>query len=125
MDSVEREIINIEKSMVKLFNEKKFDEIIKYFSKNFIGFSSTKHQRLNSISQLKKTFDHYVGDKVKFSIKNMQVKIYGESALTTFYWKVEMEKRKKSTFVEGRGSHLFLFIENKWQIVHEHFSRAH
>ena len=42
MDEIQKELVNIEKSIVKLFNEKKIKEILQFFSKDFIGFSSTK-----------------------------------------------------------------------------------
>jgi len=127
MDSIERSLVDIEKSMVKHFNKKETDEILKYFSTNFVGFSSTQHNRLTKLSQLKKTFLYYLteGDKVKFSINNIKVKIYGELALTTFYWEVQLQKKKKTKVVNGRASHLFLLIDTEWKIVHEHFSKAH
>jgi ketosteroid isomerase-like protein len=127
MDTIEKALADIEKSMVKLFNKKEIDKILKYFSQNFIGFSSTKHDRITQLSQLKKTFLYYLtgGDKVKYSIRNLKVKIYGELALTTFYWRVDIQKKQKTKAVEGRGSHLFLLIDTDWKIVHEHFSKAH
>ena len=57
--SVEKELANIEKSIVALFNKKDIDGILKYFSPDYVGFSSTKHERLTKIAQLKKTFFHY------------------------------------------------------------------
>ena len=56
MDSIEREIVNIEKSIVKLFNKPDIDSILMYFSEDFAGFSSTRHERIIKLSQLKKTF---------------------------------------------------------------------
>jgi len=127
MDDIQKEIVEIEKSIVKLFNEQKITDILKYFQSDFIGFSSTKHERVTSLSQLKKTFLHYLdeGDQVKYSIRNLKVKIYGEAALATFYWKVDLKKKKKTKTINGRASHIFLIGENGWRIVHEHFSRAH
>ena len=127
MDAVQKDIAHIEKNIVKLFNQKKIDEILHYFSKNFIGFSSTQHERITSRPQLKKTFLHYLeeGDEVTYSIKNLHVKIYGEGALSTFYWNVDITKRKRTKTIHGRGSHVFLISENGWQIVHEHYSKAH
>ena len=127
MDAVQKDIAHIERSIVKLFNEKKIDKILQHFSKNFIGFSSTQHERITSRTKLKKTFLHYLdeGDEVKYSIKNLNVKIYGEGALSSFYWTVEITKRKKTKTIHGRGSHVFLITENGWHIVHEHYSKAH
>ena len=97
MDAIQKMFADIEKQMVKLYNEKKIDEILQYFSDNFVGFSSTKHERITKLSQLKKTFLHYLseGDPVKYSIKNIKVDIYGESVLTSFYWRVNIHKGKK------------------------------
>jgi ketosteroid isomerase-like protein len=127
MDAIEQSLVDIERAMVKYFNKKDIGSILQFFSDNFVGFSSTKHERLTKLSQIKNTFHYYLqeGDKVKYSIKNVKVKIYGESALLTFYWKVDIEKRGKTKTVEGRGSHVFLLVEDDWEIVHEHFSKAH
>ena len=127
MDAIQTDIANIEKSIVKYFNKKDIKSILNLFSQDFVGFSSTKHQRLTSLSQLKKTFLHYLdeGDKVTYKIKSLQVKIYGESALTTFYWTVSIEKKKKVKTIDGRGSHIYLMRDNVWKIVHEHYSKAH
>jgi ketosteroid isomerase-like protein len=127
MDAIERELADIEKGIVKSFNEQNLKEILSYFDKNFVGFSSTQHDRLTSLTALKKTFQHYLaeGDTVTYSIKNVKVKIYGESALTSFYWKVDIQKKKKVKSIDGRGSHVFLMRENGWKIVHEHYSKAH
>ena len=127
MDTIEKDLVNVEKSIVKLFNNGEINKILQHFRKDFIGFSSTKHERLTSLSQLKKTFKHYLeeGEKVTYKIKNLKVKIYGEGALTTFYWQVDIEKRKKTKSIHGRGSHVFLMLDDGWKIVHEHYSKAH
>jgi ketosteroid isomerase-like protein len=128
MDDIQKEIVDIEKSIVKLFNEKNIKEILTYFSKDFVGFSSTKHDRVPNLTQLKKTFLHYLdeGDQVVYAIKNLKVKIYGEAALTTFYWTVELKKgKRKPKLINGRGSHVFLMLDDGWSIVHEHYSKAH
>ena len=127
MDAIEKELAEIEKGIVKSFNEQNLKDTLSYFDKNFVGFSSTQHDRLTSLSALKKTFQHYLeeGDKVTYSVKNVKVKIYGESALTTFYWQVDIQKKKKVKIIDGRGSHVFLIRENGWKIVHEHYSKAH
>ena len=128
MDEIQKEIVNIEKSIVKLFNEKKIKEIPNHFSKNFVGFSSTKHERLTNLTQLKKTFHHYLeeADSLVYNISNLKVKIYGEAALSTFYWTVELKKgKRKPKLINGRGSHVFLMLDEGWSIVHEHYSKAH
>jgi len=128
MDSIQKEIVTIERSIVKLFNERNIKDILKYFSKDFVGFSSTKHKRVPNLTQLKKTFLHYLeeGDEVIYAIQNLKVKIYGEAALSTFYWTVELKKgKRKPKLINGRGSHIFLMLDGVWSIVHEHYSKAH
>ena len=127
MDAIEKELAEIEKGIAKSFNEQNLKGTLSCFDKNFVGFSSTQHDRLTSLSALKKTFQHYLeeGDKVTYSVKNVKVKIYGECALTTFYWQVDIQKKKKVKGIDGRGSHVFLMREDGWKIVHEHYSKAH
>ena len=127
MDAIQKELADKEKAMVKLFNAQKIDPILDFFDDNFIGFSSTKHERLTRKSQLKKTFLHYLdeGEKVKYSIKNIKVDILGECALTSFYWHVDIHKKKKVKSLNGRASHVFIQDLDDWKIVHEHFSKAH
>ena len=127
MDSIEQGVADIEKTMMKLFNKGDVNGILKLFNDDFVGFSSTKHERLTNLSQLKKTFLYYLkeGDSVKYSIKNLKVKIIGESALSTFYWQVDIKKKKKVKSIDGRGSHVFILRDDQWKIVHEHFSKAH
>ena len=128
MDEIQKEIVNIEKSIVKSFNERNIKDTMKFFSKDFVGFSSTKHDRVPNLTQLKKTFLHYLeeGDEVIYAIQNLKVKIYGEAALSTFYWTVELKKgKRKPKLINGRGSHVFLMLDEGWSIVHEHYSKAH
>ena len=128
MDDIQKEIVNIEKSIVKSFNERNIKQILAYFSKDFVGFSSTKHERVPNLTQLKKTFLHYLdeGDEVIYAIQNLKVKIYGEAALSTFYWTVQLKKgKRKPKLINGRGSHVFLMLDEGWSIVHEHYSKAH
>lgn len=127
MDSIERQLVDIEKAIVALFNKKDIKSILKFFAPEFTGFSSTRHERITSHAQLKKTFLHYLdeGDPVKYSINGIKAKIFGEGALTTFYWKVEIHKKNKVRTVEGRGSHMFIMLDTGWTIVHEHYSKAH
>ena len=127
MDAIEQGLADIEKAMVKLFNKGDVDGILKLFNDDFVGFSSTKHERLTKLAQLKKTFLFYLkeGDSVKYSIKNLKVKIIGESALATFYWQVDIRKKNKVKSIDGRGSHVFILKDDQWKIIHEHFSKAH
>jgi len=126
MDSFEKEVVQIEKSIVTYFNQKNINGILNFFLKDFIGFSSTRHERITSVGQLKKTFLYYLreGDKVTYSINGLKVHIYGEFALATFYWKVNIRKKRKVQNVNGRGSHVFVLQEDTWKIIHEHYSKT-
>jgi len=127
MDIFVKAISDIEKSIVKYFNEKNVNGILSFFIKKFVGFSSTRHDRITNLGQLRKTFLYYLkeGDKVTYSINGLKVHIYGELALATFYWKVTIRKGKKIKSVNGRGSHVFMMQDEGWKIVHEHYSKAH
>jgi ketosteroid isomerase-like protein len=127
MDIFEKTIVNIEKSIVTYFNEKNIGAILGLFVKDFTGFSSTRYERLNGLTQLKNTYIFYLkaGDKVTYSINGLKVRILGESAFATFYWKVDIRKKKKRSSITGRGSHVYLMQDDSWKIVHEHYSKAH
>lgn len=127
MDAIQKEFADKERMMVKLFNAKDIDPILAFFDNSFVGFSSTKHERITKKSQLKKTFLHYLaeGEKVKYSIKSIKVDVLGECTVTSFYWQVDIHKKKKVKSLNGRASHVFLQEGDDWKIVHEHFSKAH
>lgn len=127
MDSIQKEFVTKEKAMVKLFNSGNIDAILDFFDDNFVGFSSTKHERITKKSQLKKTFLHYLdeGNPVNYSIKSIKVDILGECAVTSFYWQVDIHKKKKVKSLNGRASHVYMQEGEDWKIVHEHFSKAH
>ena len=56
MDTIRNALIDTEKSIVKLFNSGDVKGILAYFNTEFVGFSSTRHERLTGLSQLKKHF---------------------------------------------------------------------
>jgi ketosteroid isomerase-like protein len=124
MDFFEKTLVAIEKKIAELFNKKEINSILKFFSDDFEGFSSTQQKRLTSLSQLKKTFLYYLQQgEVHYSIENIKTHIYGETALATFYWKVEIKKGKRKINVQGRASHVFNYTDT-WKIVHEHYSKT-
>ena len=127
MDSIEKSIADIEHQIANHFNKGEIDDILTFFSDNFVGFSSTHHKLINKKTDLKATFLHYLheGDKLQYSISDLDVRIYGEAASCSFYWKVVITKNKRKKTINGRGSHLFLQDIDGWQIVHEHYSKTH
>ena len=123
MDFFEKSLVAIEKKITELFNKKQIDPILKFFDDDFEGFSSTQEKRLTSLAQLKKTFLYYLNQgEVNYSIEDIKTHIYGETALTTFYWKVEIKKGKQKINLHGRASHVFNYTDT-WRIVHEHYSK--
>jgi ketosteroid isomerase-like protein len=127
MDAIEQSVADVEHEIAELFNSGNIDGILEHFSSNFIGFSSTRHERVDDREQLKKTFLHYLdeGDRVTYSVSDISVRIYGEAASSSFYWEVQIEKGRKKSKIHGRGSHVFLQDLDGWKIVHEHYSKAH
>lgn len=122
--AAKQEILHMERQQEKNFNHHRFREILKQFGPGFVGFSSTKHARIAGRAALKKTFQHYLkqSPQVRYRIAQPKVQVFGNAAVASFYWTVTLGRRRK---VRGRGSHVFLKRGRRWQIVHEHFSRAH
>ena len=125
MDDIEKSFVEVEKKIAALFNKKDIKGILKIYRDDFMGFSSTKDTMIKGLPELKKTFLYYLkqGDKVKYSIKNVNACIYGETVLTTFLWTIEIKKGNKKTSVNGRASHVFILTDD-WYIVHEHYSKS-
>ncbi|MFB3815389.1 MAG: nuclear transport factor 2 family protein [Terriglobales bacterium] len=124
MTAVEREILRMEREQAASFNRRDLDAILNQFAPGFVGFSSTRHDRISGRTALKKTFLHYLGQspKVRYRVGQVRVQVFDGTAVASFYWTVELSRGRK---VEGRGSHVLVKRGGTWQIVHEHFSRAH
>jgi ketosteroid isomerase-like protein len=120
-------ILGIEKAMVGIFNAGKIRQLLDHFHPRVVGFSSTKQERITGRAAMKKTFDYYrqASGRMKYRISKPQVQVFGETAIVTFYWAVELGSGRPRHVIKGRGSHVFALKNRKWQIVHEHFSRAH
>ena len=127
MGAIEKQILEIEKQMVEAFNQGKVEEILKFFDKEIIGFSSTQHERLMGLDAMRNTFLYYLreADAVEYSITSPLIKSMTENcAVITFYWLVVMASGSKRREIHGRGTHLFHKKGDNWKIVHEHFSRT-
>ena len=128
MGAIEKQILEIEKKMVGAYNQGNIEEIVECFDSDVIGFSSTRHERLMGLDDMRETFLYYSKetDSLEFSITSPLIKIASdESAVMTFYWLVVMVSGKKRREIHGRGTHVFAKRGNDWKVVHEHFSRAH
>ena len=128
MGAIEKHVLEIEKQMVDAFNRGKVEEIIKYFDRDVIGFSSTRHERLMGLDDMRDTFLYYLkeSDSLEFNITSPLIKVvHEECAVMTFYWLVVMVAGVKRREIHGRGTHIFTKKGDEWKVVHEHFSRAH
>ena len=127
MASAEQIILAIEKELVRDFNAGKTSDLLSHFHPKVVGFSSTQQKRISGRGAMRKTFDYYrhASSKMKYAITKPQVQMFGNSAVVTFTWTVELGAGRPRHAIHGRGSHVFVRNGEKWQIVHEHFSRAH
>ncbi len=124
MTAVERDILRIEREQADGFNRHDLDTMLGQFASDFVGFSSTRHNRISGQAALRRTFLHYLkqSPQVRYRIDQPRVHVFDGTAVATFYWTVQLSPGRKVT---GRGSHVFVRRRGRWQIVHEHFSRAH
>jgi ketosteroid isomerase-like protein len=120
----ERSILRIEREQVAAFNRHDIKSMLGHFASGFVGFSSTRHERISGRAALGKTFRHYLGvsPKVRYAVSQPKVQMIGDAAVVSFYWRVQLAPGHR---IEGRGSHVFAKIRGRWRIVHEHFSRSH
>jgi ketosteroid isomerase-like protein len=124
MNAAEREILRLEREQAGDFNRRDMEALLNQFQNNFVGFSSTKYDRIAGRAALKRTFEHYLDQspQLRYSIKQPRVQMFGNTAVVSFYWTVDLSPRKK---IQGRGTHVFVKHGKNWQIAHEHFSRSH
>ena len=118
--------MRIEEEMVNAFNKGDVENILYYFDSDLIGFSSTIHERLGGLEEIQKTFEYYLNQsaKMEFNISSPLVQVYDCTAIVSFYWTVAMINNSSRREINGRGTHLFVKKDDKWKIIHEHFSRA-
>jgi len=120
-------ILNLERAMVRDFNAGKIEQLLAHFHPRVVGFSSTKQERIVGLAAMRKTFDYYyrASSHMRYHIAKPEVHVFGDVAVATFYWTVELGTGRPRHAIKGRGSHVFAKHDDKWLIVHEHFSRAH
>jgi len=101
------------------------DKVVKYFLPEASQFSRTG-QRLTPFftgtNQLKTQFDS--GLKYKVKIRNLDAKVYGDSAVATCYT-TGFTAYPDGTVLEGtfRVSAMWIRHANQWKIAHGHISR--
>ncbi len=121
---IRKQILQLERAQSRAINRGDVRGALKMFHKNFVGFSSTQHERIRGQRALEKTFHYYLrrAPKMSYRIEQPQVHASGSTAVATFYWTVGLGKGRS---VRGRGTHVFARTGKNWRVVHEHFSRAH
>ncbi|MFZ3211942.1 MAG: nuclear transport factor 2 family protein [Terriglobales bacterium] len=124
MTRAEQEILGLEREQASDFKRRDMKALLAQFGSDFVGFSSTRYERIAGRTALKRTFDHYLDQspQLRYRIRQPRVQVFGGTAVASFYWTVELAPGHK---VEGRGSHVFVKRGKSWSIVHEHFSRSH
>lgn len=127
MEQIKKQLITIEEEMATAFNKGDVDNILYYFDQDLIGFSSTIHERLGGLEELRKTFEYYLNqsEKMEVNITSPVVQVFGDTAVVSFYWVVALMSNSNRREINGRGSHFYIKKSDQWKIVHEHFSRAH
>jgi ketosteroid isomerase-like protein len=122
--AIRKEILRIEREQVRAINRGDVRGALRMFHKSFVGFSSTRHERIRGLGALKRTFHYYLkrAPKMTYHIQDHHVHVSGATAVASFYWTVGLGKGRS---VRGRGTHVFARQGKNWRVVHEHFSRAH
>src|SRR5258708_4768647 len=65
--SVRGEILQLEREQVRAINRGDVRGALKLFDRGFVGFSSTKHERIRGLGALRKTFDYYLKQAPKLA----------------------------------------------------------
>ena len=127
MASAVQAILRIEHEMVREFNAGRIARLLRHFHPGIVGFSSTRQERIAGKAAVKKTFNfyHQASSHMKYRIAQPKVQVFGDTAVATFYWTVELGRGRPRHIIRGRGTHVFVAERGRWGIVHEHFSRAH
>ncbi|MEK7729777.1 MAG: nuclear transport factor 2 family protein [candidate division KSB1 bacterium] len=127
MTIAEQQLVKIETDIAAAFNRRDLKGVLAFFEEETMGFSSTKHERLRGLEDMRKTFNYYLqqSEKVEFALDEIKVQHFGAAAVSTFYWSVTVGTSTGEHEIHGRGSHVFVEKNGTWKIVHEHFSRSH
>lgn len=122
--AIQKQILQLEREQIRAINRGDVAGALRMFHRGFVGFSSTRHERIRGLDALKKTFHYYLkrAPKMTYRIEQPQVHASGSTAVATFYWTVKLGKGRS---LRGRGTHVFVRARKGWRVVHEHFSRAH
>ncbi len=122
--TIQQHILRLEREQARAINRGDIAGATRMFDRSFVGFSSTRHERIRGLAALGKTFRHYLdrSPRLNYRIEKPQVHVSGDTAVATFYWSVGLGGRHT---IHGRGTHVFARKGRDWRVVHEHYSRAH
>ena len=122
--AIRQQILKLEREQERAINRGDIPRALRMFDGGFVGFSSTKHERIRGLAALARTFHHYLkrAPRMTYRIAQLHVHTSESTAVATFYWSVGLGKGRK---VHGRGTHVFARKGKSWRVIHEHFSRAH
>ena len=122
--AIRQQILRLEREQARAFNRGDVAGAVKMFDRSFVGFSSTKHERIRGLAALADTFRYYLrlAPKLRYRIEQPHIHASDDTVVATFYWRVALGKGRE---VRGRGTHVFARKGREWRVVHEHFSRAH
>jgi ketosteroid isomerase-like protein len=122
--AIRQQILKLEREQERAVNRGDIPGALRMFDRGFVGFSSTKHERIGGLAALARTIQHYLkqSPKMTYRIEQPHVHASGSTAVATFYWTVGLGQGRK---VHGRGTHVFAKQGKSWRVIHEHFSRAH
>src|SRR2546422_831685 len=95
--AIQNQILQLEREQVRAINQGDVAGALKMFHKDFIGFSSTRHERIHGLGPLKKTFLYYLkrAPNMTYRIEQPQVHASGATAVATFYWTVGLGKGRR------------------------------
>lgn len=122
--STRRQILQLEREQARAINHGDVRGALRMFDPRFVGFSSTKHERIRGLAALARTFHYYLkgAPKMNYRIQQAHVHQDGNTAVATFYWTVGLGRGRP---IRGRGTHVFVRKGKGWRVIHEHFSRVH
>src|SRR5258708_39737017 len=103
--SVRGEILQLEREQVGAINRGDVRGALKLFDGGFVGFSSTKHERIRGLGALRKTFDYYLkqAPKLAYHMEQPHVSVNGGAALATFSWSVQVGPGRKIHRLDTTG----------------------
>jgi ketosteroid isomerase-like protein len=118
-----QQILRAEREQARALSRGDVRGALRMFHPNFVGFSSTRNERIRGLRALERTFHYYLksAPRMTYRVEQAQVHVSGNTAVATFYWTVGLGKGRS---VRGRGTHVFVRKGKDWRVVHEHFSRA-